>query len=579
MFKRIILFAVSALLISAKPLFCQQFSLVESGIAGVGRSSLAWGDFDNDNDLDLLVTGNQGSGPYIASIYRNDNGNFVNINAGLTGIDNSSVAWGDYDNDGDLDILATGRSGTSVGTWIYRNKNGVFAPMNLGLPNIGSYGCVAWGDYDGDGDLDALLTGGYFSFLYRNDGGSFVNTNSSLPLLSNSCANFGDFDNDGDQDIFMCGDVGGWPISCICRNDNGIFTELDSTGITALSSASASWADYDHDNDLDLLISGFNQYLEPVTSIYMNTGHLHFENVWPGLIGAALGTSAWGDYDNDGDADIILTGQNAACGSLSSIIYRNDGNNNFTDINAGIEGAERGSASWGDYDNDGDLDLIVSGFNGSDLPSTRLYQNTDGSNIFEVNTPPEAPSNLTAITNDHLVVFSWDHANDNSTPYQSLTYNLRVGTTPGSQDVFSAFADPVTGNKLVPFPGNLSNNLNWSLNLPDGIYYWSVQTIDHSLAASPFAEEQQFSVSNVGLAEYAVNLDIKVTPNPFADNIIIEGSSSFSFQIHSVSGQIVFSAPSVSSKIEIGTKSWIPGIYILECKGSDFEYHVQLIKK
>ncbi|MBK7028482.1 MAG: VCBS repeat-containing protein [Bacteroidales bacterium] len=86
----------------------QQFEVINAGIVGVGRSSVSWADYDKDGDLDILVTGNTGSGPYVAAIYRNDLGSFININAGLTGIDNSSVAWGDYDNDGDPDILATG---------------------------------------------------------------------------------------------------------------------------------------------------------------------------------------------------------------------------------------------------------------------------------------------------------------------------------------------------------------------------------------------------------------------------------------------------------------------------------------
>ncbi|MBV5333858.1 hypothetical protein JZU57_01130, partial [bacterium] len=78
------------------PVFAQEFSLVDGGMVSVGRSSIAWGDYDGDGDLDALISGDHGSGPYVASVYRNDAGEFININAGLTGIYNSSVAWGDY---------------------------------------------------------------------------------------------------------------------------------------------------------------------------------------------------------------------------------------------------------------------------------------------------------------------------------------------------------------------------------------------------------------------------------------------------------------------------------------------------
>jgi uncharacterized repeat protein (TIGR01451 family) len=97
---------------------------VESGPAddalpGVSTSSVAWGDYDNDGDLDILLTGATGSP--VARVYRNEGGVFVAIDAAFTGVSYSSVAWGDYDNDGDLDILLTGATGSPV-TRLYRNE-------------------------------------------------------------------------------------------------------------------------------------------------------------------------------------------------------------------------------------------------------------------------------------------------------------------------------------------------------------------------------------------------------------------------------------------------------------------------
>ncbi len=84
---------------------------------------MAWGDYDNDGDLDILLTG---LGPSISRIYRNDGGTFTDIEAGLPGVNFSSVAWGDYDNDDDLDILLTGQSGSEDITRIYRNDSTPF---------------------------------------------------------------------------------------------------------------------------------------------------------------------------------------------------------------------------------------------------------------------------------------------------------------------------------------------------------------------------------------------------------------------------------------------------------------------
>jgi len=555
----------------------QQFSHVNAGLVGVGRSSVAWGDYDSDGDLDLLITGNTGSGPYVASIYRNDAGAFININAGLTGIDNSSVAWGDYDNDGDLDILATGRSSGSSKTWLYNNAGGVFTPVTTVFHNVGSYGAVAWGDIDGDGDLDALVSGNYSTILYRNEMGAFIDMGVSLPMVSNSWVSIGDYDNDGDQDLFIMGDVGGWPVSVICENEQGFFYQHESTGILALSGGSASWCDYDHDQDPDILISGFDQYLEPKTSVFRNDGNMIFTNVYPGIAGAALGTSAWGDYDNDGDADVLLTGQNAACGTLSSIVYRNDGNNNFTDINAPLDGAERGSAAWGDYDNDGDLDIIISGFNGSGQPNTRLYQNNSGTNSYTPASPPDVPDNLQTLTNEHTVYFAWNNSTDNTTPVDGISYNLRVGTYSGGQDILPSNAGS-TGSPLVPGHGNVGNNTSWKLNLEDGTYFWSVQALDHGYSSSDFSLEQQFTVLNVGRQEMPKNTPIQISPNPFTDRLLIDITRQSRFEIFNSKGLLICSGISEGVN-EISTLTWPSGIYYLTFKGDPYYPPMKIIRK
>ncbi len=161
------------------PLQGPTFTDIEAGLPGVVAGSVAWGDYDNDGDLDILLTGYAGSTGYggsgcVSRVYRNNNGTFTDIDAGLQGVFNSSVAWGDYDNDGDLDILLAGRDGSALVSRVYRNDNGTFTDIDAGLPGV-EEASVAWGDYDNDGDLDILLTGhngsALVSRVYRNDGG------------------------------------------------------------------------------------------------------------------------------------------------------------------------------------------------------------------------------------------------------------------------------------------------------------------------------------------------------------------------------------------------------------------------
>src|ERR1035441_203013 len=124
-------------------------------LPGVWRGGAAWGDFDGDGRLDLLITGaiDQGLTTGIAQVWRNlGNNTFSNINAGLPGVWDSAVAWGDFDNDGYLDILLAGLDNTGNPiTQVWRNQgNGTFVNINAGLPGLAG-GAVAWCDVNNDG--------------------------------------------------------------------------------------------------------------------------------------------------------------------------------------------------------------------------------------------------------------------------------------------------------------------------------------------------------------------------------------------------------------------------------------------
>ena len=103
-----------------------------------------------------------------------------------------------------------------------------------------------------------------------------------------------------------------------------------------------------------------------------------------GLSGGWIGSIAWGDFDNDDDLDILVTGFITSTQTSFSKIYRNNGNSTFTDINAGLIGSYLGSANWVDYDNDGDLDISLTGY----AVSTRIfkiYRNNGNSTFTDIN--------------------------------------------------------------------------------------------------------------------------------------------------------------------------------------------------
>lgn len=398
-----------------------------------------WGDYDNDRDFDILVS---------EQIYRNDNNTFGNTVINLPGY-GGNIAWGDYDGDGDLDILS--------GTFIYRNDNGNFA--DLGIKLTGSNGYVAWGDYDNDGDLDILVS----TRIYRNDAGVFNDTGVRLSFASA----WGDYDNDGDLDIL--------DQHKIYRNDGGNFTDIGAT----LSFARA-WGDYDNDGDLDILAA---------SKIYRNDNG-NFVDINAALPSGIGFNVAWGDYDNDGDLDVLLSGAPQGTSSEISKIYRND-NGNFVESGIPLVGLSTAAPAWGDYDHDGDLDILLSGAPEFGY-TTRVYRN----NAITLNTAPIAPSSLTAAPSGHTVALSWNKSTDNETAQNGLTYNLRIGKTPGGGEVVSPMADAGSGLRRVAQLGNANQNTRWTLkNFSPGKYYWSVQALDNAFAGSVFAPEQSFVIN------------------------------------------------------------------------------------
>ena len=130
-----------------------------------------------------------------------------------------------------------------------------------------------------------------------------------------------------------------------------------------LDNGSAEWGDYDNDGDLDLLLCGENERYDATTKIYRNDGDDRFSEVGIWLPGVSKGSAAWGDYDNDHDLDVLLCGRDISGNSISAV-YRNDGNH-FADILAGLADIQDGVAIWYDYNSDNDPDIFISGDNKS----------------------------------------------------------------------------------------------------------------------------------------------------------------------------------------------------------------------
>ncbi len=367
-----------------------QFTAITNGPVVTERgdsTGCAWADYDNDGNLDLFVSN---FGTPFNYLYRNNgDGSFTRVTIGAIATDDANsegAAWGDYDNDGHLDLfVAVGLAGNDL---LYRNNgDGSFTKVTSG-PVVqsggNSRGC-AWGDYDNDGSLDLFVANeqGQNNFLFHNNGdgtfariasGSIVNDGGA----SYGCA-WGDYDNDGYLDLFVANlNQNNFLYH---NNRDGTFTRINSGPIVSDGAASqgCAWGDYDNDGLLDLFVANRNQR----NFLYHNEGHGTFTAITNGPVVNDVGYSwspAWIDYDNDGNLDLFVANGPGSGPGQNNFLYHNNGDGTFTRITAGSvanDGASSDGSAWGDYDNDGFLDLFVSNLNDQ---NNLLYRNDGNAN-------------------------------------------------------------------------------------------------------------------------------------------------------------------------------------------------------
>jgi hypothetical protein len=463
-----------------------------TGFEGAYPLSLDWGDFDNDGDLDLAV-GDFFIRPDMALYRQTAPFKFENVGGSLP--PSRMAIWGDYNGDGWLDFVSTRMeiSGEWV-SWIFKNdhKGGFTPAVRLDLPSNATF--ADWGDYDNDGDLDLLVSSyqdtGHKAQVWRNDGFDvFTLTSIDLPESYYSECYFVDLDGDGALDIFVSqktDDFLFWP-AIYKNNGDGTFT-LTNRLDTVKQGSSAAFADFDGDGDLDIILTGTTSGAN-ATAVFRNDGNFTFTMLPGPLDPFGYYKPVFADFDNNGTADALIGSETVAPWGKPLQLFLSNAQGQFTDpgelFGYTAELVVRDTAA--DLDNDGRLDVLefyqLGGY------QTVLFRN----DTVLKNVAPNAPTNLHSEATSAGITFSWDASTDTNQK-AGFTYNLRVGTKPGADDVMTSMSDPATGWRRVVHMGNTGARRSWTLHIPGGRYYWSVQAIDYSYAGSPFAQEQTVDI-------------------------------------------------------------------------------------
>ena len=432
-------------------------------------------------------------------------------------LDNLSFAsydFGDIDNDGDYDFLISGYSFDGYKTLLFENKrkkdeNGVaVVPVEVYFEEVDNdfvsvkEGTADFVDFDADGKLDVLFSGqssnGDLVKAYSNTDNGYVDLDVGLPAVRNGRFVFGDFDSNGFKDVLYSGTVSG--VGKVTK----INTWIPETGkmidsgydLSDYEQANMGVADFDGDLDADVVITGKN-------SNWNNNGSWmdqYISDILINVRGFAGPDDSSGGIANDGSGDALESGP----------LKKSVGSKKVYGLNArplpptNVEFQRSRLQAFNPVDDNGD----------GNLTSSRA-ESSENSNyeegLFEM-------------------VISWRGAVDialdgQQTPAEGLTYSMRIGTSPGASDIMAPGAD-VDGVKAAADPGNVENNLQWKINVPQGDYYVAIQSIDASFVGSKFTEEKKYTVTSafklgdsngddgVNVLDLTTNLDYILGNNP-----------------------------------------------------------------
>ncbi|MBN1406468.1 MAG: VCBS repeat-containing protein [Calditrichaceae bacterium] len=480
--------------------FMERYHQIPGFMQGDAKSA----DFSGDQDYDLLITGMTYEDEHATNLIQGQGPLYAPIENNLPApSDRGSLDWKDFDGDSDPDILISGLDPSGVHDYmndIYICEEGNYTLLDPGIDGI-MRGDTKWFDYDNDGDLD-IITSGFLNTmpvtkLFENQGGGYVETDDEFIGAQNSSIDIADYDHDGDMDILLTGAISEIPyrLTAIYRNEGDGFIEI-SGPFAQVSHGCAKWGDYDMDGDMDILLTGEIFDGGRYTGIYRNVNGQWFETPDTSvLLDVRYSSAAWGDLDNDGDLDCIISGLeyiDAEWQPATRLYLNND--NHFVDLDLYLSDQFDGNIVLADFFKDFKLDIFQCGSNRDRKPESKLYWNRTSIE----NTPPLAPSNLNAVVNDSIVTFSWDASTDIETATEGLTYNLRIGSQPLHSDIKMCQSD-TSGFRIVPEFGNVGAVTEWKLNIAglEGGIYWSVQAVDNSFVGSLFATEQYINLTDI----------------------------------------------------------------------------------
>lgn len=437
----------------------------------VNYHALEWVDADNDSLLDVIVFAKKANGEGLIFLFKHDTvggPQFIDhFNAGMI---MDGYAFIDYDGDNRLDIVLSGHRDGQPSTSAFLNKGDfVFEGVEV-LAFSGNL--VSFADFDQDGFMEMVLSGSrdgqpYLS-IFRRTTSSWVLVHDSIDVEAHAIEAF-DFDGDNDVDFLVSArDEQGRPVLRSFYNERNYYFKAED--LTPAVLGKTDRADLNHDGHFDILISG--KHADKFVSLtLMNTsGGFTVRDTLLAIARDARTFSA--DFNSDGYCDINVSGILETGDTLNRIFREN-----AYDI---LSHKELLTQRFGDYDRDGDLDVLQLAATPAGSYSIQVYQNK----TYAENLAPGQPESAVSAMIFNRLFLYWDKPLDDHTPSGSLTYDVFISST--EKDIMTGQFDLFNGRRLSVSHGN-NGTSNYVLlrTYHSGPMNFNIQAVDNALHAGP----------------------------------------------------------------------------------------------